>query len=301
MKFVLLVLVALVACGDDSTPPPDAGDDGGGEDVPRGPVPFSVATWNVENLFDEVDDPEKLDELPSSRAVEGKLEALGRVIRALDADIVALQEVENEAILNRLADGPLADMGYTERHLIDGFDRRGIDVACLSRVPITNVVSHQGESFPAADGSRDFFFTRDALEIFAEPGGVPIIVMILHLRSMLDDGDDHRLAEAIQARRIADRRVEMGFDRFLIVGDFNDLPGSEVLDAIVDDEAFIDQSLTVPVDDRWTFDFRGRLQLVDYIVGSPLMDAARDDALIVHGPEVDAASDHAPVRVSFEL
>lgn len=302
MRFIALAAtLLLVGCGDDTAPPSDAGGRDTNSDGAIAPVTFTVATWNVQNFFDEVDDPDTFDEVPSPSAVAQKLEGVGRVIRALDADVVALQEVENQAILDRLADGPLSDMGYTERHLIDSFDPRGIDVACLARVPVSNVVSHQGERFSNADGTEEYFFTRDALEIFAEPGGVPVIVMVLHLRSMLDGGDDHRIAEAMQARRIADRRFEMGFERLLIAGDLNDLPDSQTVRSIVDSDRWTDLAEVVPSADRWTFTFRGRRQQLDYLIGSPPLVEERTEVRIVHGPEVDAVSDHSPTRATFVL
>ncbi len=291
----------LVGCGGDSTPPSDASRSDGGLDAFVAPVTFTVATWNVENFFDEVNDRDTFDEVLSPSEVAQKIENVGRVLRALDADVIALQEVENKAILDRLADGPLAGMGYDQRLLIDSFDPRGIDVACLARVPVSNVVSHQGERFANADGTNEYFFSRDALEIFAEPGGVPLIVMVLHLRSMLDGGDDHRLAEAMQARRIADRRYEMGFERFVIAGDLNDFPGSETVQSIVDSERWTDLTESVLDADRWTYTFRGRRQQIDYLIGSPVMLQERTEIRIVHGSEVDAASDHSPIRATFVL
>ncbi len=300
MRFLAFVsaLVAL-GCGDDVPLPADAGERDSGRDGSSSPVTFTVATWNVENFFDEVNDPETFDEVPSPSEVARKIENVARVLRALDADVIALQEVENTALLDRLADGPLSDMGYTERHLIDSFDPRGIDVACLARVPVTNVVSHQGERFSGNGG--EYFFARDALEIFAEPGGVPVIVMVLHLRSMLDGGDDHRLAEAMQARRIADRRYEMGFARLLIAGDLNDLPTSVTLQSILESDRWTNLTEVVPDEDRWTFTFRGRRQQIDYLIGSPELTQERGEVRIIHGPEVDAASDHSPIRASFVL
>ena len=301
-RFLLLVLLGVGACGDDSgsdTGPIDSSIDAA---IDVGPVQFSVATWNVENLFDALDDPDKLDERLSSAQVEAKLEAVARVLTALDADVVALQEVENERILDMLADGPAAALGYEHRFLFDGFDPRGIDVACLARVPVAGAASHIGEDFPNEDGTERYFFTRDALEVFAEPRGIPVTIMVLHLISMADGGsDDRRLAEAMQARRIADARVGMGMERFLIAGDFNDFPDSAVLDAITGGPEITDLTVNVPIDDRWTFVFRGAQQQVDYIVGTPIMQTEVDEVAILHGPEVEAASDHYPIVARFTL
>lgn len=304
--WLALGLAALVVAGcpsdDDAPLDGDVVQDAGTDVPPTGNVRFTVATWNVENFFDTANDPDTFDDVPSRADFDRKLDDIARVLIALDADLVALQEVENEALLQTLVEGPAASLGYTEYRVIDGFDPRGIDVAFLARVPITNVASHLGESFPAPDGSRDYFWTRDALEVFAEPGRIPVTVMVLHLRSQRDGGDEHRLAEAMQARRIADRRLEAGVTRMIIAGDLNDRPGSDVLDAVLGDgSAFSDLSRFVPAADRYTFTFAGRQQQLDYILGTDNLESELLEARILHGPEIDAASDHAPVVATFEL
>ena len=129
----------------------------------------SIMTFNVENLFDNTDDPGKRDEtyLPketktnqlhiekchqvkvrrwreeclfwdwSDDVVRQKLKVVGATIRqvnnGLGPDIVALQEVENMHILEQLRDNHLAGLGYDTVVLIEGNDKRGIDVAFLSK------------------------------------------------------------------------------------------------------------------------------------------------------------------------
>lgn len=305
MKTTLRCLAAIVlaACGDDSSPM-----DGGVEEDatvvvdggPTEPAPFRVLTWNVENFFDDRNDPETNDDVVTTTEMNQKIEDIARVLRAADADLVALQEVENLALLDRL-NAAIPELAYTERDLRDSFDGRGIDVAFLARSPVTMVASHLGERFPNATNTDNFFFTRDALEVFTSPGGFSVTVMIVHFRSQLDGGDDHRLAEALQARRIADRRIELGATRFLMIGDFNDLPGSDVYDAIVADDAFADLTLAVPATDRWSFVFRGNRQQLDYAFANPALEANVTNVRMVHGPEVDVASDHQPVVVDFLL
>lgn len=51
-------------------------------------------------------------------------------------DIIAIQEVENLAILERLRTDYLPDAGYLPSVLIEGHDLRGIDVPFLSRLPL---------------------------------------------------------------------------------------------------------------------------------------------------------------------
>ena len=130
-------------------------------------------TFNVENLFDSVDDPGKIDEtyLPlaakqneahiaacneieveswrnqclyldwNDATMEHKLGVVADTIKQIDngrgPDIIALQEIENAAILDRLSFDYLREANYGPAILIEGQDNRGIDVAFLSRLPLT--------------------------------------------------------------------------------------------------------------------------------------------------------------------
>lgn len=132
----------------------------------------TVMTFNVQNLFDNVDDPGKDDKayLPieakqnaahmaacneievaswrdeclnldwSDSAIDYKLTVLADTIRQVDgglgADIIALQEVENLSILEQLRTRYLDDLGYGPAILVEGSDLRGIDVAFLSKIPL---------------------------------------------------------------------------------------------------------------------------------------------------------------------
>ncbi len=192
MKKLIAVptLLLLGACGSPSSPPADAS--------------VSIMTFNVQNLFDNVDDDGKDDKayLPieakqneahiaecneievaswrdeclnldwSDDAIEFKLGVLAEAIRQIDggADIIAFQEVENLSMLERLNDEHLADLGYTTAILIEGQDNRGIDVGFLSRLsvagePVLHPVSFP--DFPEREGD-----TRGFLEAtFELPNG----------------------------------------------------------------------------------------------------------------------------------
>ena len=83
-----------------------------------------IATWNVNGI----------------RAIEKKgfLEWFG----ACDADVIALQEVDNLEVLRRFRSDFLRNMHYDQAMLVDGNDPRHIDVAVLSRLPIVHVRSY---------------------------------------------------------------------------------------------------------------------------------------------------------------
>lgn len=156
----LAAAIALAACGASEAP------------GTASPSPVTVMAFNVQNLFDTVDDAGKDDkaylpieakqneahiaecnEIPveswrneclyldwDDAALEHKLGVVAETIRQVDdgrgPDIIALQEVENLAILERLRSEHLQQGDYLPAVLIEGSDTRGIDVAFLTRLPL---------------------------------------------------------------------------------------------------------------------------------------------------------------------
>lgn len=134
--------------------------------------PVTIMTFNVENLFDTEDDPGKDDRtfLPlamkqtaehreacarieverwrrqclewdwNEEVLDRKLSVVAAAILQVGEgrgpDIVALQEVENLRVLERLRQEYLAGAGYRRAVLIEGRDQRGIDVAFLTRLEV---------------------------------------------------------------------------------------------------------------------------------------------------------------------
>lgn len=205
-----VVSLALVVGGCDRQ------DDDVSQAVEATPVPtVSIMTFNVLNLFDNVDDPGKNDEtyLPiaakqnedhsaacheieveswrndclyldwSDEIIEHKLETLAATIMQVNEgrgpDIIAFQEVENARILDRLSFQYLREPNYGPAILIEGQDSRGIDVAFLSRLPLTEPpVLHPltFEDYPERQGD-----TRGVLQAtFMLPDGSSLTGFAVH-------------------------------------------------------------------------------------------------------------------------
>lgn len=107
--------------------------------LPRTPGTIRFATYNLLNLFDHTDDHTiggKVDDiLMAMKDRRGK--ALAKVIRAIDADILALQEVESLEALLWFRDTYLPDAGYRYVVSLDVGHYRGIEQSVMSRFPIT--------------------------------------------------------------------------------------------------------------------------------------------------------------------
>jgi endonuclease/exonuclease/phosphatase family metal-dependent hydrolase len=284
-----IFFAAVIGCGGASVSGPDP------VAVPAGFV--RLATWNVHDLFDAEDRtaaPGDGDTVPTPAEVEAKLQAVGRVLSLIDADVAVLQEVENAALLERLSAGPLAGRGY-RTFLREGHDPRGIDVGVLSRLPFEPGPTHLDERGP--DGRR--LWARDLVEIDLPLTPRPIVVLGAHLVSRLDAREDaRRLLQATRLREVADAaRGDRREPVVVILGDLNDVPGSPALVPLLGDGAYRDLGSAVPVTTAWTWSGGGVRERMDYA-----LIAREDSALVMRvavesGPAIAAASDHRPLVV----
>jgi endonuclease/exonuclease/phosphatase family metal-dependent hydrolase len=254
-----------------------------------------LATWNVHDLFDEVDrrePPGVLDEVPPPAQVAAHLEAAAAVLRRLDADAVLLQEVEDLPLLERLA----ALAGYPEARLVEGNDPRGIDVALLSRLPVRHYLSHAGEREP--DGSARW--PRDAVEAVLEAGGQPLVLLGTHLSSHLSDPDGLRRArQAAALRALADAAVAASPGALVVVGgDLNDEAAASALAALLGDGAWL---AAAPAGEAWTWSDGPRRAALDHLALPADQVEAVLAARVEGGADVAAASDHRPVVVDLAL
>jgi len=103
---------------------------------------FKVATYNVENLFDaKIDGTEYEEYKPNNKhgwneaMLQIKLAHIARVISDMDADIIALAEVENRAVLEKL-NAALGAKAYPYLFYPNKKERINIETGLLSRFPI---------------------------------------------------------------------------------------------------------------------------------------------------------------------
>lgn len=329
-------LLLTAQCGGSSKETDDGGGGGGaGGSGGEGTVeakPLKILNWNVKNLIDDNDDGAQFEDFDNNW--EAHVAEVANVLGALDADIVVLQEVEHQAILGAV----VAELGsdYVFHQVIDANDPRGIDVAVISKIEPDDVISHQQDLFAKlcyvegdcnateycdpGDGviigqcqpdnmnemSPRYRFARDALEIRLTFNGRRLVLIGVHYKSKESDDPDKRLAEAQRARTIADSiTTEDPEAGLIILGDFNDLPDSPALKWSLGSDPVVYQNVTdaVPQADRWTFNFQGNLELVDHQLANALAYDMLDQTSvrIVHGPEAEAASDHAPIIATYDV
>jgi len=292
---------------DDAPVPASAGASGPATRPVRDGSVITVATFNVENLYDAWDDPYSNDESTPVKS-RADLEKLARVIRDIDADVLSVDEVENRGILEDFNRIFLKDMGYTVV-LYEGNDVRGIDVALLTRLPVGPVTSHRHLRF-RTDADELQHFQRDLLQVRLEPpGAAPMDVFLVHLKSKEgadDTGLPIRMAEAKTARRILDEVLARDPNaRFLVCGDFNDLPDSEPLRIFFGAGPTALRSFheELSPDQRVTYNKEPYRSMIDFILCSPAMAKCYvpGSFRIVQGTEETIGTDHNPVIVRFKI
>jgi len=180
--------------------------------------PFKVATYNVENLFDDVfQGSEYREYMPkknnwNANMVEVKLNHTAEVICDIDADVLGLQEVENAHILKQLVK-KLKQVGCPYAYsAITHKSGASIQVALLSRYPIKQEHDIQ------VGYSKN---TRNILEVEIEIRGKSLTVFVNHWKSKSYGGSESkriRYAKALQ-RGISKLSTNK---EYIILGDFNE-------------------------------------------------------------------------------
>lgn len=263
---------------------------------------LTIGTYNVLNLFDEIDDPYYLDENTLTKPRE-QLERLAKTVHSVNADVLALEEVENRSYLERFVEVFLADMGYQHVVLFEGNDSRGIDVAVLSRVPVGVTRSNRHRTFPGPDG-KPMVFERDLLQVELLPDGAPPFEMwVVHLKSNYEGreyAEPIRKAEAAEVRRQLDARLAKDAKaRIVLCGDFNDTPDSATLATIIGSGPTAMRSFygDLSADNRVTYNQPPHLTMIDFLLATPAMAESfvPGSYRVLPGTIESSGSDHNPV------
>ncbi|MCP5011901.1 MAG: hypothetical protein GY942_18130, partial [Aestuariibacter sp.] len=144
---------------------------------------FTVATFNVENMFDNRDPHPSSPERPSRSQYELRLTKLAAAIESMGAPtIIGVQEVENIDVLEALvALDALSAYGY-EPYLIEGFDSRGIDQGFLVRSDRVTVDGVGSYNAPEGLTSRPPLVMTATVHL--ETGDQQVILLNNHFTSL---------------------------------------------------------------------------------------------------------------------
>lgn len=200
---------------------------------------WTFAFYNVENLFDTIDDPAINDAefLPESKSqwntkkFDHKIENMARVIASMDTlsfpDMLGLAEIENREVLQVLVNHPyISSANYSIIHYPD-HDDRGIEVAFLYRPEyfrpvISRTLDYPVDSIPKANPRHILYVkgvvsSKDTLHLF-----------INHWMSRFGGQKETvwgRNSAGIFLRKVADSLLAVDPNaNIIIAGDLNDNP-----------------------------------------------------------------------------
>lgn len=243
-----------------------------------------VAFYNVENLFDTLDQEGFADEFytPASdlawdtQKYLTKLDRLAEVIEMLSyPDVMGLAEVENQRVLEDLVShGRLLEYGYEVVHF-ETCDFRGIDCALIYRKEQSKLLD--ASLIPIVIDDPDYT-GRDALKVQLLTHGKVWTVVVIHWPSRsggLQKTNPRRLSAARQIREALDDFRQEG--HCVIMGDFNDEPSN----ASIKDSLGAVLSYNKQTDAHWfnlsgdlykkglgTYNYRGNWNLLDQMIGN---------------------------------
>lgn len=300
MRTAVVVALALAACRTvpDPAVPPDAVE---GEHV-------RLATFNVHRFFDTVCasgmcGPNDYEVLPTADGFAQQADQIAAAIRGLDADMVALEEVETQACLDallaRLDDvmpyGVLGETGGTA----------SVDVAVVSTRPLASVRLHRADSPLTLSDGTTALFSRELLEVQIQTDlGKDVVLFAAHFRSKVDDDPARRLAEAQTASRIVNERVAQSPDALVVLGgDLNDTPGSPPLNALVVDGGLVRVADDLPAAAQATYTYQGYGQAIDHLLLAPSTSVVRQprSSRVWRDGNGWGGSDHAALSSDFLL
>jgi len=210
------------------------------EAMPRIDGTIRVGSYNLLNFFDQVDDLalqgnyDDFGDNPGPTSLE-RCEALAVVIRELDADVLALQEVESKEALEWFNNEFLADMGYTYVCSEEVGYYRGIEQSVLSRFPISDIKTWKKVDLTKIDrigggwteipaGTDKITFQRSPLCVtVTTPDGYELTLFSIHQKAGRNAW--HRELESLQIMEyITSMSNKNPTQNIAIIGDFNAQP-----------------------------------------------------------------------------
>ncbi len=193
-------------------------------DVPEASSGLSIATFNAQTLFDDVDDgdefsPFRRHEGWSRSRYEARLARLRDLVKSdLEVDILFLQEVESTKVLEDLLDDTMRRRGYVYYAIAD-IDNP-ISVGFISKYKPISVTLHRIEE------------QRIVMRAEFQVSGRQLVVYVLHAKSNLGDADENRMlrkeyASLVNSMARGDRGAPV-----IVLGDFNSEPVTDASDML---------------------------------------------------------------------
>ena len=246
--------------------------------------PLTVGFWNVENLFDLENNPNKNDDEFSiggrknvdQEIYDLKLKHCSEVLSDLNVDVLGLCEVENLVVLNDLN---IAYPGRDYRIIhYESPDNRGIDNALLYDPDRFSIIS----SKPILNKLKNGGATRDILYVEGNYQGRRLHLFVNHWPSNYG-GREKSIPKRKSTAELIIKEIEMlqksdEFAEIILLGDFNENPDEQNIKLL---EKIGLTSLMKPMIGKsniGTYVYRGKDYLYDQII---VNDQLQDDKNLV--------------------
>ncbi|WP_090756616.1 endonuclease/exonuclease/phosphatase [Nonlabens sp. Hel1_33_55] len=274
---------------------------------------YTVAFYNLENLFDYQNDKHILDddftalgrnEWNETRYFK-KLQKISDAISQIGADftgklpaVLGVAEVENKKVLNDLVNQPkLKNHDYKYVHF-NSPDERGIDVALLYRADVFELLESKPLSLLIHNdqGVRDT--TRDILYVKGKLAGTMLHIYVNHWPSRRDGSGTTEYKRALAAQTLLKhieqidvdgnrtKRLEKDNTFIMIMGDFNDDPENDSIKKGILPYGF--DNITAPLKNfhRGSLNHRFKWNLFDQIMVSENLYNDIPGDLYVHKADI---------------
>ncbi|WP_027127570.1 endonuclease [Gelidibacter mesophilus] len=204
----------------------------------------TVAFYNLENLFDTINDPDKFDEASPimelstgrSEVYHKKVRNMAKVIADIGADetgnapaILGVAEIENRSVLVDVVNDPfLLGIDYGIIHY-DSPDNRGIDVGLIYQKKIFQPIHTSKHTLILYDDvTRKRVHTRDQLLVTGKLEGDLIHLIVNHWPSR-SGGEERSRSKRVGAAKLNKRIIDSlqiidPYAKIIIMGDLNDDP-----------------------------------------------------------------------------
>lgn len=250
---------------------------------------FTIVGYNVENLFDTINDPSINDSeyTPESkkkydtRKYNEKLENLSKVLSSINKnelpEIIGLTEIENRLVLKDLVATPLLKPANYQIVLEEGPDGRGIDCGFIYRADVFKYISHKALEvrFPFANNKR----TRDILYVKGMVKRDTVHIFINHWSSRRG-GQEESEPKRVESARVLKQNIDSILTvnnqaNIIALGDFNDTPENKSLNDVLSAGRVSEQKALVNLmyeqhdNKKGSYYYKGNYDMIDNLVVTP--------------------------------
>ena len=248
-----------------------------------------VMSYNVENLFDTINDPENDDDFTpngklnwNGKRYQEKLKHIAQVVEGVKIEngnhwpmVIGLIEVEHASCLNDLVSNTLLNEGHYRVAFLEGEDERGIDVGLLYRSDLMDLVSVNKHNIVLPENDK----TRHILEVVGKVNNELIVFYVNHWPSRSGGTEKSAPSRQLASEQLSivmtNRMKQMPDCNMILMGDFNDYPDNQSVARLewVNGKQFANLMKKTDVTNKGSHFYKGEWGFLDqFIVNSEMLN-----------------------------